>query len=65
MASGRKGTFVVGIRNGDVNPESIKTVVSRIHGVSDVEFNYLTHKFTVHYNGAPDTLEKIKEKLKA
>jgi copper chaperone CopZ len=63
MAEGRSGTFVVGIRHGEVDLDALKDAISRIEGVAEVEFNYLTRKFTVHYNGSPDTLQEIKGKL--
>jgi len=63
LTEGPKGTFVVGIRQGEVDLDDIKASLSGIHGVSEVEFNYLTRKFTVHYDGNPGTLEQINMKL--
>jgi hypothetical protein len=63
MAKGNRGTYVVGIRDGSVDIQSLKALVSRIEGVSSVEPNYLTHKLTISYDGENKTLELIKQKF--
>jgi hypothetical protein len=59
MTEGRRGMFVVGVRHGDIDLDSLKASISKLEGVSDVHFNYLTRKFTVYYDGGPNTLELI------
>jgi copper chaperone CopZ len=56
-------THQVGIRHGeDVDIEGVKAAISGIGGVSHVELNYMTRKFTVIYDGTQQTLEQIKER---
>jgi len=54
---------MVGIRHDGVDIERVKVGISGIVGVFDVEFNYLTRKFTVIYDGAEETLVQINNKL--
>jgi len=63
MSGEAKGIFVVGIRDGGVDVEGLKRRISGIRGVSDVEFNYLTRKLTITYDGSDHVLDLINSNL--
>ena len=63
MTGEAKGILVVGIRHGVVDVESLKRRISGIRGVFDVQFNYLTHKLTIKYDGSDRVLNLINSNL--
>ncbi len=58
-----RGIYVVGIRRGHGHIERIRREILRVKGVSDVKFNYLTHKLTVSHDGSQATLDAVNDVL--
>ena len=57
------GTYVVGITLDDVDIQQIESEISKIKGVSEVHFNYMTRKLTITHDGAEKTLQQIHHRL--
>ena len=65
MEEKEKGMYMVGIRDPEVNIDDLKVGISGIRGVFQVQVNYLTRKLIIGYDGTPQTLGLIKEKLRS
>ncbi|MDA4123342.1 MAG: hypothetical protein OK456_09205 [Thaumarchaeota archaeon] len=63
MAKREQGTYMVRLRDASINIDDLKVGISEITGVLEVQANYLTRKLMISYDGAEETLERIKSRL--